>query len=71
MIDAAIRCALSLIPYPLSLVPRETREELSTMCNLSAGIVDRVTKQVTREVTASVTKSVTENITKEVTLGNH
>ncbi len=26
---------------------RETREELSTMCNLSEGIVDRVTEQVT------------------------
>ena len=36
------------------------------MCNLSEGIVDRVTEQVTRDVTRSVTKTVT----KEVTLKN-
>ena len=36
------------------------------MCNLSEGIVDRVTEQVTRDVTKSVTKAVT----KEVTLKN-
>ena len=29
---------------------RETREELNTMCNLSEGIVDRVTEQVTKRV---------------------
>ena len=37
------------------------------MCNLSEGIVDRVTEQVTKEVTESVTKSVTESVTKTVT----
>ena len=46
---------------------RETREELSTMCNLSEGIVDRVTEQVTKEVTESVTKSVTKSVTESVT----
>ncbi len=40
------------------------------MCNLSEGIVDRVTEQVTRDVTRSVTKSVTKAVTKEVTLKN-
>ncbi len=33
----------------------ETREELNTMCNLSEGIVDRVTAEVTKNVTESVT----------------
>ena len=37
------------------------------MCNLSEGIVDRVTEQVTRDVTRSVTKSVTRSVTKSVT----
>ena len=40
------------------------------MCNLSEGIVDRVTEQVTRDVTRSVTRSVTKTVTKEVTLKN-
>ena len=37
------------------------------MCNLSEGIVDRVTEQVTRDVTRSVTKSVTRSVTRSVT----
>ena len=37
------------------------------MCNLSEGIVDRVTERVTKSVTASVTKSVTDSVTKSVT----
>ena len=37
------------------------------MCNLSEGIVDRVTERVTKSVTASVTKSVTASVTKSVT----
>ena len=36
------------------------------MCNLSEGIVDRVTERVTKSVTASVTKSVTDSVTKSV-----
>ena len=35
------------------------------MCNLSEGIVDRVTERVTKSVTDSVTKSVTEQRTIE------
>ena len=34
-------------------------EEVDTMCNLSQGIVDRVTAEVTAEVTAKVTAEVT------------
>ena len=41
------------------------------MCNLSEGIVDRVTERVTArvtdEVTERVTKSVTDSVTKSVT----
>ena len=37
------------------------------MCNLSEGIVDRVTERVTKSVTASVTKSVTKSVTDSVT----
>ena len=37
------------------------------MCNLSEGIVDRVTERVTKSVTASVTKSITDSVTKSVT----
>ena len=37
------------------------------MCNLSEGIVDRVTERVTKSVTASVTKSVTDSVTRSVT----
>ena len=36
------------------------------MCNLSEGIVDRVTERVTKSVTDSVTKSVTDSVTKSV-----
>ena len=36
------------------------------MCNLSEGIVDRVTERVTKSITASVTKSVTDSVTKSV-----
>ena len=36
------------------------------MCNLSEGIVDRVTERVTARVTESVTKSVTDSVTKSV-----
>ena len=36
------------------------------MCNLSEGIVDRVTERVTDEVTKRVTKSVTQSVTKSV-----
>ena len=32
------------------------------MCNLSEGIVDRVTERVTKSVTDSVTKSVTKSV---------
>ncbi len=35
------------------------------MCNLSEGIVDRVTERVTKSVTDSVTKSVTKQRTIE------
>ena len=37
---------------PLS---NDFRKEVDTMCNLSQGIVDRVTAEVTAEVTAKVT----------------
>ena len=40
------------------------------MCNLSEGIVDRVTERVTKSVTASVTKSVTDSVTKSVKRSN-
>jgi len=36
------------------------------MCNLSEGIVDRVTERVTKSVTDSVTKSVIKSVTKSV-----
>ena len=36
------------------------------MCNLSEGIVDRVTERVTARVTDEVTKSVTQSVTKSV-----
>ena len=41
---------------PLS---NDFRKEVDTMCNLSQGIVDRVTAEVTAEVTAKVTAEVT------------
>ena len=37
------------------------------MCNLSEGIVDRVTERVTARVTDEVTKSVTKSVTDSVT----
>ena len=37
------------------------------MCNLSEGIVDRVTERVTARVTDEVTKSVTKFVTDSVT----
>ena len=37
------------------------------MCNLSKGIVDRVTERVTARVTDEVTKSVTKSVTDSVT----
>ncbi len=37
------------------------------MCNLSEGIVDRVTERVTARVTDEVTKSVTKSVTQSVT----
>ncbi len=49
----------------MSVKPLENRLELSTMCNLSEGIVDRVTERVTKSVTDSVTKSVTKQRTIE------
>ncbi len=44
----------------------DLREEMSTMCNLSEGLVDRVTEEVTREVTKKVTRKVTREVTKKV-----
>ena len=37
------------------------------MCNLSEGIVDRVTERVTARVTDEVTERVTKSVTKSVT----
>ena len=37
------------------------------MCNLSEGIVDRVTEKVTARVTDEVTERVTDSVTKSVT----
>ncbi len=38
------------------------------MCNLSEGIVDRVTAEVTKRVTEEVTKRITEEVTWKVDL---
>ena len=54
---------------------RELKEGLSSMCNWSEGVIERIQKEilekVTNEVTEKVTNEVTEKVTNEVTLKNN
>lgn len=54
---------------------RELKEGLSSMCNWSEGVIERIEKEVlekvTNEVTEKVTNEVTKKVTNEVTLKNN